>query len=135
MGAARLPGRYHAPMAKLIFHLRNVPDDEADEVRQLLTAHGVDWYETEPGNWGISTGALWLRDAAAYPEARRLLDAYQLQRRDAARERAREEARLNGPPSTFLDLLRERPGYVLPRLLAIVALVALVLALPWWLLG
>ena len=120
-------------MAKLLFNLRNVPDDEADEVRQLLTAHGVDWYETRPGNWGISTGALWLREASAYPEARRVLDDYQRQRRDAARELAREQERLHGR-QTFLGLLRERPGYVLPRLLAIVAMVVLVLALPWWLL-
>ncbi|WP_372013547.1 DUF6164 family protein [Pseudoxanthomonas sp. 10H] len=116
-------------MAKLLFNLRNVPDDEADEVRQLLTAHGVDWYETRPGPWGISTGALWLEDASAYPEARRLLDAYQ----DTRRERARDDARLHGRES-FLELLARRPGYVLPRLLAIVAIVALVLALPWLLL-
>ena len=55
-------------MAKLLFNLRNVPDDEADEVRDLLTAHGVDWYETRPGNWGISTGALGLRAAPAFPQ-------------------------------------------------------------------
>ena len=116
-------------MAKRLFNLRDVPDDEADEVRQLLTAHQVDWYETRPGPWGISTGALWLRDAVAYPEARRLLDQYQQARRD----QAREHLRLHGRES-FLELLRRRPGYVLPRLAAIIAIVALVLALPWLLL-
>jgi hypothetical protein len=116
-------------MAKLLFNLRNVPDDEADEVRALLTAHGLDWYETRPGPWGVSHGGLWLRDAWAWPEARRLLDAYQR----ARREQAREQDRLHGR-ETFLELLRTRPGYVLPRLLAIVAIVALVLALPWLLL-
>ena len=55
-GPAR--GDIIAAMAKLLFNLRNVPEDEADEVRQLLTTHGVDWYETRPGPWGISTGAL-----------------------------------------------------------------------------
>ncbi len=116
-------------MAKLLFNLRNVPDDEADEVRALLTAHGVDWYETRPGPWGISHGGLWLRDAAAWPEARRLLDGYQQTRRDQAREDLQREGR-----QTFLGLLRSHPGYVLPRLLAIVAIIALVLALPWLLL-
>jgi len=116
-------------MAKLLFNLRNVPDDEADEVRQLLTEQGVDWYETRPGPWGISGGGLWLRDAAAWPQARRLLDGYQQARREQAREQVRRHGR-----QTFFDLLRERPGYVLPRLLAIVAVVALVLALPWLLL-
>ncbi|AKC88460.1 DUF6164 family protein [Pseudoxanthomonas suwonensis] len=116
-------------MAKLIFPLRNVPEDEADEVRQLLAAHGLDWYETRPGPWGISAGALWLKEESAYPEARRLLDDYQRQRREQVHEEEREHGR-----ETFLDLLRRRPGYVLPRLLAILAVIALVLALPWLLL-
>ena len=120
---------YHARMAKLLFPLRNVPEDEADEVRALLTRHGMDWYETRPGPWGISAGGLWLRDPAAYPEARRLLDEYQ----QARRERVRAELREHGQPG-FLDLLRERPGYVVPRLLAMLAIIALMLALPWLLL-
>ena len=116
-------------MAKLLFNLRNVPADEADEVRALLQRHGVDWYETRPGPWGISAGGLWLRDAGAYPQARQLLDQYQ----QARREQAREHERVHGR-QTFLEQLREHPGYVLPRLLAIVAIIVLVLALPWLLL-
>ncbi|MBE2293186.1 MAG: hypothetical protein J0L89_12590 [Xanthomonadales bacterium] len=116
-------------MAKLLFNLRQVPEDEADEVRELLTAHGVDWYETAPGLWGLGAPALWLRDADDYPRARGLLDGYQQARRD----RAREDRSAHGD-ETFLELLQRRPGYVLPRLAAIVAIVALVLALPWLLL-
>ncbi|MCR6686986.1 DUF6164 family protein [Pseudoxanthomonas sp.] len=116
-------------MAKLLFHLRNVPDDEADEVRALLDAHALDWYETRPGPWGVSAGGLWLRDAGAYPRARQLLDDYQRERRSRARETEAREGR-----QTFLELLRTRPGFVLPRLLAILAVIALTLALPWWLL-
>ena len=41
-------------MSKLLFRLRNVPDDEAEEVRQLLEEHGIETYETDAGNWGIS---------------------------------------------------------------------------------
>ena len=41
-------------MSKLLFRLRNVPDDEADEVRELLTQHSIEFYETGAGNWGIS---------------------------------------------------------------------------------
>jgi hypothetical protein len=58
-----------------------------------------------------------------------MLDGYQQSRR----EHAREEVRLHGREG-FLDLLRRRPGYVLPRLAAIVAILLLVLALPWMLL-
>ncbi|KAF1685553.1 hypothetical protein B1992_11315 [Pseudoxanthomonas broegbernensis] len=116
-------------MAKRLFDLRNVPDDEADEVRALLTAHALDWYETRPGSWGMSAGGLWLRDKADYPRARRLLDEYQRQRRDRARDAAAGD-----PQPTFLELLRNQPMFVLPRLLAILAVLALTLALPWWLL-
>ena len=120
---------YHRGMARLLFNLRNVPDDEADEVRALLDAHGLDWYETRPGPWGVSAGGLWLRDAGDWPRARSLLDGYQQARRSHARE---VEAREGRP--AFIDLLREQPAFVLPRLLAILAVLALTLALPWWLL-
>ena len=40
-------------MAKLLFDLRDVPDDEADDVRALLDAHGLDYYETKPAAMGL----------------------------------------------------------------------------------
>ncbi|MBI5441365.1 MAG: hypothetical protein HY900_09165, partial [Deltaproteobacteria bacterium] len=40
-------------------NLRNVPADEADEVRDLLRANAIDFYETQPSPWGISSGGLW----------------------------------------------------------------------------
>ncbi len=113
-------------MAKRLFDLRNVPDDEADEVRALLTTHALDWYETAPGPWGISAAGLWLRDPDDYPRARALLDAYQRERR--------ERAQAAGERTSFHDLLRQRPWFVLSRLLAILAVVVLTLALPWLLL-
>lgn len=120
-------------MAKLLFPLRNVPADEASEVRALLDRHGLEWYETEAGMLGFSAPGLWLRDKADYPCARALLDEYQAQRREQARAEARErEAR--GEHETFMQRLRTQPAYVLPRLLAIIAILAATLALPWWLL-
>lgn len=113
-------------MGKRLFDLRNVPDDEADEVRALLTSHALDWYETRPGFWGLSAAGLWLRDADDYPRARSLLDTYQQQRR--------ERMQATGDQVRFRDLLRQRPGFVLSRLLAILAVIALTLALPWLLL-
>jgi len=124
---------YHARMAKLLFSLRNVPDDEAADVRALLEQHGFQWYETGAGLLGFSAPGLWLRDAADYPRARALLDEYQEQRRVRLRAEAQERER-RGEGESFLQLLRERPGFVLPRLAAILAVLALTLALPWWLL-
>jgi hypothetical protein len=36
-------------MAKLLLNLRNVPDDEADDVRALLDEHDIAYYETSRG--------------------------------------------------------------------------------------
>lgn len=73
-------------MAKLLFSLRGVPADEAFEVRELLTAHDILFYETSAGNWGISTPALWLKHNDDFPKARQLLDDYQQQRQITQRQ-------------------------------------------------
>jgi hypothetical protein len=67
-------------MTILLFSLRGVPDDEADEVRELLTEQDIDFYETPAGNWGVSMPAIWLRNDAELVKAQSLLNAYQQQR-------------------------------------------------------
>lgn len=95
-------------MPVLLFRLRNVPDDEADEIRRLLTEHNVDYYETPAGNWGISMPALWLDDEDALDRAKALIDAYQDER--AARKRQEyEELKRQGRHRTLLDAFREQP--------------------------
>lgn len=64
-------------MATLLFHLGNVPDEEAEAVRRLLDEHGIATYETRAGFWGLGVAAIWLRDEAQREEARALIDAYQ----------------------------------------------------------
>jgi hypothetical protein len=67
-------------MSILLFSLRGVPDDEADEVRELLTEQDIDFYETPAGSWGVSMPALWLRNEDELVKAQSLLNAYQQQR-------------------------------------------------------
>jgi len=95
-------------MAELLFKLRNVPDDEADDIRGLLKDHGIDFYETEAGSWGISLPAIWLSDKARLQEAKALLDAYQQQRQKSARE-IHEQLRQRGEQRTVMDKVREAP--------------------------
>ena len=64
-------------MAKLLFRMRDVPDDEAEEVRELLTQNEIPFFETFAGNWGISMPGLWLVNEQQFDEARALLDEYQ----------------------------------------------------------
>ncbi|MET1255737.1 DUF6164 family protein [Aliikangiella maris] len=73
-------------MAKLLFRLNQVPDDEADEIRQLLDEGKFDYYETSPGLLGLSFAAIWLKDEQQYDQANQLIEDYQLKRSAKARE-------------------------------------------------
>lgn len=95
-------------MAKLLFRLRGVPDDEASEVRELLETNGIDYYETTPGNWGISMPGLWLRDESELPRARALLDDYQEQRARQARASWEEDQRAGRQPTQW-QLISQQP--------------------------
>ncbi|RZA20501.1 MAG: hypothetical protein EOP93_05635 [Lysobacteraceae bacterium] len=120
-------------MSRLLLNLRNVPDDEADEVRGMLDAHAIAFYETRPSLWGISAGGIFVTDDAAMPEARRLMADYQAAR--GSRVRAEyEAARRAGTAETFWTVLRAEPARVALTVLAIVFLLGLV-ALPVLLLG
>ncbi|RXR07191.1 DUF6164 family protein [Pseudoxanthomonas composti] len=120
-------------MPHLLLNLKLVPDDEAAEVRDLLSREGIAFYETRPSPWGISHGGIWLEDPAQIERAGALMAQYQQARRSGAQaERAR--AVEEGRQETFARQLRERPGYTLLMLLAMVVIIALTLALPWWLL-
>jgi Family of unknown function (DUF6164) len=113
-------------MAKLLLNLRNVPDDEADDVRALLHDHDIAYYETSPGFWNISLGGIWVREDAAFAEAKRLMAEYQAQR--GARVRAEHEAALrDGTAGTFMTVLRNEPMRVLSAVLGILFALALVL--------
>lgn len=99
-------------MTRLLMNLRGVPEDEAAEVRELLDAHAVDYYETPPNRWGISMGGIWLRDEDDHERVRRLLDDYQERRREAARA-AEAERRRNGTQDTFVQVVRRNPVRVI----------------------
>lgn len=112
-------------MAKLLLNLRNVPDDEADDVRAMLDEHDIAYYETSPGFWNISLGGIWVREDAAFAEAKRLMGEYQARR--AARVRAENEAaRRDGTAGTFWTVLRNEPMRVVAAVLGILFAIALV---------
>lgn len=67
-------------MAKLLFRLNGVPDDEADDIRGLMQEHEIDIYETDAGRWLIGVAAIWLRDDKQFKEARALIDVYEQER-------------------------------------------------------
>ena len=107
-----------------LIKLRGVLEEEAQELRELLKQHRIDFYETPAGNWGISMPAIWLRDDHQLDEAKRLVDDYQRAR--AVRVRAEFEAlKQEGKQRTVLHVVREHPL----RALAYLALAAFVIYL------
>lgn len=114
-------------MRTLLFKLNGVPDDEADEVRALLTEHGIDFYETEAGRWRISLAAIWLHDDVRLEEAKGLIELYQKER--YARVHGEyEAARREGRAESLLDRVRSDPLDAL----VIFGVIALVLYLSLW---
>ncbi|KFN47362.1 DUF6164 family protein [Arenimonas composti] len=113
-------------MAKLVFNLRNVPDDEADEVRALLDARRIDWYETRPSLWGISGGGLWVKDDAQADAARAHLADYQAERARCARAARAEDLR-EGRVEGSLEGMRRRPLQSLLAIFGILMMLALVM--------
>lgn len=109
-------------MATLLFKLRNVPEDEASEVRDLLAEHEIPFYETTAGNWGISMPAIWLHSDEHYSQARSLLDAYQHERASRMREQYLADQSA-GRADTMASLIRRDPL----RTLAYLALIAAII--------
>jgi hypothetical protein len=111
-------------MSKLLLNLRDVPDDEADDVRRLLDSGGIGYYETEPSRWGVSAGGIWIRDDGDITEAKRLMAKYQRERQARARE-ALAEAERAGTARTFVDVLRTQPLQVALTVIGIALMLAL----------
>jgi len=95
-------------MSALVFRLRNVPDDEADEVRSLLDQHRIDWYETTAGNWSIAMPALWVCNDEDLESARALINSYQAGRSKSERIEWQEQVD-SGIAPTILDRIKARP--------------------------
>lgn len=109
-------------MAKLLYKLHGVPEDEIEEIRELLDRHKIDFYETSAGRWHISLAAIWVYDNADFPHAKMLLDAYHEQRfRDARAEYLQRIA--DGNAETFLQRAQREPLRVILYILAIAFIV------------
>ncbi len=67
-------------MARLLFKLAQVPDDEAAEIRALLDEHQISYYETDAGFFRVGLDAIWLADGVQEERARELIRVYQADR-------------------------------------------------------
>ena len=113
-----------AIMPVQLFRLRGVPDDEAEEIRELLLTNEIDYYETPAGNWGISMPAIWLNDEGQLHKAQLLIEKYQGERFVRVRD---EYERFNraGKNKNIIDLIKQKPVRVMVYLAAIIAVIYL----------
>ncbi len=95
-------------MAVLIFRLNGVPDEEAQDVRDLLSDNALHGYETSAGRWGVSIAGLWLVNESDQMLARKLIDAYQLERQCYF-----EKLRAENPSESFGDRFKHSPVSVI----------------------
>lgn len=107
-------------MPAKLFSLHNVPDDEAEEIRELLRDNEVDFYETPAGNWGISLPFIWLHDESELEKAKALIDNYEEERLVRVREEYAQLER-TGRRRTIVDVIRENPRRFIVYLVAIAA--------------
>lgn len=118
-------------MARKLFPLRNVPDDEAEQIRTLLREQGIEFHETPSGFLGLGTAAIWVNDDSKFETARILLASYQQSRFQQAREdylKLKAENR----HAKFGELLRREPWKFL-LYLSLALLLLLLTTLPFWL--
>lgn len=88
--------------------LKNVPLAEAQDIRELLDSNDIDYYETPGGNWGFSVEAIWLKDAEQLPRAQQLINEYQINLTNKAKEEY-NTLKSQGQAETLFDKLRYEP--------------------------
>jgi hypothetical protein len=121
-------------MAVLLYHLRNVPDEEAEEVRRLLDEHGLDTFETGAGFWGLGVAAIWLHDQNELAQARALIEVYQQDLGERVR-RERDDLVARGVAPTLWRRLVHQPIRTLLLALLAAGILALSLLPFLWLAG
>ena len=95
-------------MAKKLYALRNVPDDEAEEMRVLLRESSIYFHETTAGFIGIGTAAIWVNDESQFENAQHLIEEYQLTRYTNAREDYLSQ-KAAGSHKRFTDVFIDHP--------------------------
>lgn len=111
-------------MSQLLFKLHQVPEDEAQEVRDLLNEHGFTFYETHAGFWGLGVAAIWLTNAEDLPAAKAALADYQQGRREQQRRLYAEQEAEGSAPT----LARRAAAHPI-RFILMVAAIVLILGI------
>ncbi len=118
-------------MAKKVYDTNWASSEEVSDIVALLQRHAIPHYETPRGVFGLSTGAIWVKDDSDYETARHIIEEYDKARALRVREQYESAARSNGLVATLLNVRRlivERPH----EALLYVVIIAALIALHWW---
>ncbi|MCW4628835.1 MULTISPECIES: DUF6164 family protein [Marinomonas] len=107
-------------MATLVFRLKYVPDEEANDIRQLLTDHEIAFYETSAGRWQVSMAGLWVKDKEQAAKALALIREDQIARAQTMRPISVGQWVLG-----YLQHARQNPAEAFFTLIAIVLILGL----------
>ena len=116
-------------MSVLLFRLNGVPDDEANDIRNLLDNDDLPYYETSAGKWGISTAAIWLIDEDQLHKAQFLIAEYEKERVLRVRKEFKQ-LKDEGENDTIIDKFWQHPLQFI-FYLAIIVLIAYVSIKPF----
>ena len=120
-------------MAAKLISLRDVPDEEAEGICEMLTRHHIDFYVTPHSRWGISAPIIWIEDELQLERAKALLDNFQ--EAWTERERAAYTERVaNNQQPTLLGTPLQHPIRML-ALLAFAGVIAYFSIVPFIELG
>jgi len=114
-------------MALLLFRLRGVPDDEAEDVRTLLEENDIEYYETHSGSWGVSLPAIWLREDHEAARAHQLITRYQQERGERVRADFRQSVEQGGEDS----FIRRVANHPIRFMLVLIALLVILYITLW----
>jgi len=112
-------------MPVMLFNLRSVPEDEAEEIRALLSKNNIDYYETPAGRWGISVEAIWLKDESLLDTSKQLIQGYQQQRSQRIRQEFKE-LKQQGKLESFWQRIINRPVQTISYIAIILVIIYLV---------
>lgn len=108
-------------MPKILMNLRNVPEDEADAVLNMLNENQIEHYQVPPSAFMISAGSIWVQHDADYPKAKALFDQLQQERAEQAQADWQTQKDQGIQPGLF-DALQQHPG----RFIAYLAIAVLI---------
>jgi Family of unknown function (DUF6164) len=95
-------------MSNLLFKLNGVPEDEAEDIRDILESAEIEWYETDSGRWGLGYAAMWTREKEKVDQAKQLIKEYQTERYQNAQSEL-ESLERTGEKISRLDFFMQSP--------------------------